>query len=676
MRKTIIPVLTLLVLLTTSVTGGNGKWIPTNGPNGTLFTSFVFPRGQSNVLFALGAPRGDPWMTSDPLYVSMDSGASWRPILWNNRVLTGVLKSDPHKEGRLLFIGSGVDQFSNGVLESTDFGISWRIVATGPFWFHDFEFHPFSSDVLYGINSGGYRDPSIFYKSTDGGKTWMKKATLARPKLEGADIAVDQHNGEILYVVLGNGHVYKSTNGGNSFQDSSRGLLRLERGVRSLAIDWKVPEVLYSAGSEGVFKTTDGGSNWFSTKCNCRVREIVIHPNNNEVLYAAGHGDTGVAQAVKSIDGGKTWVSLGLPRFDTRPYIALAIDPRAPKILFAGAELRGILKSTDAGLSWHSSNRGARLPVINLTADKRTPGHMFAVADRGFMVKGIVFETFNGGANWKWTTTLDSYDVERIIVHPKNPLILAAIAYVKPSDRIFVSTNGGKTWQMRGEATRVFFDPSRMDTIFGVDTYLIRKSTDLGLTWTTITPTLNRANDESLTDLAIDPKDGRILYATTLGSGDEDIKPPAPARLFKSTNGGLNWNVIQARSLPRTDIFWEVELNPKTPSNVYIVGGSPGGASAILSRSTDAGKNWLQIDQFPGEFLSIDSLNPQRMLTYNLGGDRLFWSRDGGNTWQSINTEGLFSIAQPTFLTSAFFSPWQAKIVFAAVDGVKTYALK
>ena len=77
--------------------------------------------------------------------------------------------------------------------------------------------------------------------------------------------------------------------------------------VYSLAINPQNPLVVY-AGTDGggVFKTTDGGTNWRAVNTgltNTDVLSLAINPQNPLVVYAGTHG----GEVFKSIDGGQPY---------------------------------------------------------------------------------------------------------------------------------------------------------------------------------------------------------------------------------------------------------------------------------------------------------------------------------------------------------------------------------
>ena len=274
----------------------------------------------------------------------------------------------------------------------------------GPVEVWDIDINPRNSGMIYAVvkgqgiyrsTDGGYRweqvfrheavasltidpkDPSILYaaiwdgilKSTDGGATW---ALIARGKnaLPGPAyvLAIPQDNNQIIYAGIERG-VYRSSDGGLTWEARNKGMA--DTPIYTLAIGSRDGNLLYAAGkSAEIWKSIDGGSSPWEKLSSDYFREAIyalaLHPENNQWLYAGTNEST----VVLSTNGGRDW-QLRNGGLVYQPFplkiSALAIDPRDPRIIYAGTGFKsnynghGIYKSTDGGLSWQSINNG--LPV-------------------------------------------------------------------------------------------------------------------------------------------------------------------------------------------------------------------------------------------------------------------------------------------------------------------------
>ena len=199
----------------------------------------------------------------------------------------------------------------------------------------------------------------------------------------GRVVAVAGHPVEknIFYFGACAGGVWKTIDGGNYWENISDGFFKTSS-VGALAISNSNPDIIYAGMGEacirsdvsygdGVYKSMDGGNTWVhlgleDTKHISRIR---IHPNNPDLVYVAalGHAfgrnnDRGV---FCSKNGGKTWDRI-LFKSDKAGAIDLSMDSNDPDILYAaiwetlrtpwslisGGEDSGLYKSIDGGASW------------------------------------------------------------------------------------------------------------------------------------------------------------------------------------------------------------------------------------------------------------------------------------------------------------------------------------
>src|SRR5579863_1200102 len=222
-----------------------------------------------------------PAQTFDP---KLYAGLEWRMI-------------GPYRGGRTVGLAGIADQpnvfyigvNNGGVWKTDDFGMTWRPI---------FDDQPTGSigavavaqsnpNVVYVGSGEGLQRPDLsvgdgMYKSTDAGKTWRHLGLRDGQQIP--QIIVDPGNANRLFVaVLGHPYgpnaergVYRSTDGGATFQ---RVLYKDDRtGAIDLAFDPRNPQTVYavlwqaqqgpwengafSGPNSGLFKSTDGGTNW------------------------------------------------------------------------------------------------------------------------------------------------------------------------------------------------------------------------------------------------------------------------------------------------------------------------------------------------------------------------------------------------------------------------------
>jgi photosystem II stability/assembly factor-like uncharacterized protein len=189
-----------------------------------------------------------------------------------------------------------------------------------------FAVHPATGTLYFGT----WR----LFTSTDRGNNWTAPAGIKDltkgNTTYGPDvltvIGVSPSNPDVLYTGSAQGQVMRTRNGGKSWLRAMRGLPR--RFITSIVVNPASADEAYLTvsgfGSGHVFKTTDGGDNWTDispTLKNIPVNALLIAPADPNTLYVGT--DVGV---FRSLDGGTNWFAFnnGLPPvivtgFSTQP---------------------------------------------------------------------------------------------------------------------------------------------------------------------------------------------------------------------------------------------------------------------------------------------------------------------------------------------------------------------
>src|SRR3954468_21233999 len=164
------------------------------------------------------------------------------------------------------------------------------------------------------------------------------------------DVAGVPGRPDLLYVGSASAGLYKSTNGGITFDSvfNDGGTLS----IGAIAVQPDSPDVVYVGTGEGfvrnsisfgdgIYKTIDGGRTWqhLGLKQSERFSRIVIHPTNPRIVIAPamGHafGRSTERGVFRSADGGATWTRT-LFVDDSTGASDVAIDPANPDIVYAG----------------------------------------------------------------------------------------------------------------------------------------------------------------------------------------------------------------------------------------------------------------------------------------------------------------------------------------------------
>jgi photosystem II stability/assembly factor-like uncharacterized protein len=266
--------------------------------------SILIDPQNSSVLYTVVMTAGD----SGDLWKSIDGGLHWSRIFTagsSDQASNAVALAITPNSSSTLYIANG-----RGVLKSVNGGASWSYVNEGlpsntepdeyPWLVNTVVGDPGNSSTYYAATTEG------LYKTTNAASSWAPTA-LAQ---EVFDVAIDPTAPGTLYtyvdprsIVLNNedsgrGHprrrihsltllqgMLKSTNGGESWKAINRGLPDTLK-VAFITIDPLNTSTIWAGGTEGLFKSSNGGGDWFEVSPpNKNVVSATADPTPSGTLY-------------------------------------------------------------------------------------------------------------------------------------------------------------------------------------------------------------------------------------------------------------------------------------------------------------------------------------------------------------------------------------------------------
>jgi uncharacterized protein (TIGR03437 family) len=215
----------------------------------------------------------------DGLFKSEDGGLTWARRRFGSVNVNVVPVEVDSLSPNIVYAGTQ----NEGLFKSADHGDSWNTVGSG----------------LSGAITGLTSDPSksgrlfaatgtAFFVSEDYAETWTN--VLNRPAWT---ITIDSKAPSTIYATTRTQGVFRSLDGGRTWQEINNGLTSLTMGrTARVTIDPGNSRTLY-VGSEagGVFKSLDGGDHWFAVNAglgDLSVYGLAMDPENASVLYACG----------------------------------------------------------------------------------------------------------------------------------------------------------------------------------------------------------------------------------------------------------------------------------------------------------------------------------------------------------------------------------------------------
>jgi photosystem II stability/assembly factor-like uncharacterized protein len=435
--------------------------------------------------------------------------------------------------------------------------------------------------------------------------------------------------------------------------------------------------------SGGVFKTTDGGSNWlpiFDDQEILSIGDIEISENNTETIWV-GTGEVNAGGGslaydgngvFKSTNGGITWQSKGLPNVGSISKIVIdpdnddAIFVSAMGPLFRNDTNRGVYKSVDGGDTWEQKLFVSDSTGIIDMAIHPTNGDIIYAASWERIRRpqyrhyggetSRLYRSLDGGDTWiEMTNGLPSLPSEKgrisIAISQSNPEVLYS-RYADATGNIqgvYKTVDGGDVWtEVNGSGLQnvgfhwwfrgVVIDPDDENIIYNVD-FNVQKSTDGGANWSPAFPGAH-VDQHALAFNRMVP--GAVILGNDGG-------------VYYSADDGASY--LKDVSLPITQ-FYRVHVDAQNDAKVY------GGAqdNNTIRTTTGSVDDWSAIYGGDGFQSLVDPTNTA--VIYALS--------QRGNLGKSINNGANFSGAM-NGISGSDRKNWDTPIVMDPFDSQILY---
>ena len=266
----------------------------------------------------------------------------------------------------------------------------------------------------------------------------------------------------------------------------------------------------------------------------------------------------------------------------------------------------------------------------------------------------------------------------RAVILPALVAFLLAAAAAAQSTDLYSDMHWRNIGPVRAGRARALSGVASQPNVFyaGFDNGGVWRSTDYGSTWE---PIFDHEPTGSIGAIAVAPSDPNTIY---VGSGAGIIRPDLAVGdgMYKSTDAGRTWTHL---GLDDSQMIAGIDVDPKNPDRLFVaVLGHPYGPNAErgLFRSTDGGKTFEKV-LYKDEYTSandvhIDPSDPnvvyaalwQQQESFreggSFGGDSggIFKSTDGGTTWNKVQG-GLPTVLQANLA----IAPGNPRVVYAMV---------
>ncbi|HLV95034.1 MAG TPA: hypothetical protein VKS44_07565 [Candidatus Acidoferrales bacterium] len=628
---------------------------------------------QPNV-FYIGVCNGGIWKTND-------YGRTWTPIF--DREPTGsvgslfVASSDPN----IIYAGSGEGlhrpdlSVGNGIYKTTDGGKTWmHLGLRDGQQIPELAVDPNDPNRVFAAVAGHPYGPNAergIFRSTDGGQTFQK--VLYRDKYTGGDdVLIDPSNQRIVYATMWqaeegpwengewggpNGGIFKSTDGGSTWQKLTNGLPE-DANQAHIAISRSNPQILFAsiAAERGVklYKSENGGESWTVATDDPRpaqrigggdLPEPAIDPKNPEVVYMTS------IVTWKSTDGGKTWTGFrGAPGGDD--YQDIWINPENPKIILLASD-QGAIVTVNGGDSWSSWYNQSTAQMYHVNADNAFPYRLCS----GQQESGSACISSRGNDG-------------EITIRDWHPVAAEEYGYAVPDPLDPDIVYGGKLTRYdrrTGQAQNIMPKPFRSKDFRVVRTEPIVfspenphvlyfasntlwKTMDGGMRWQQISPDLTRKTyavpasvGKYRSERSAQPIQRGVIYAVApsplnanlIWAGTDD------GQIQITSDGGVRWRNVTPPALEPFQKVSIIEASHFDPQTAYAAINTLrlDDLHPHILRTRDGGKTWTEIvNGIPSdEDVNVVREDPKRKgLLFAGTEDAVYVSFDDGDRWQSL----------------------------------------
>jgi len=586
------------------------------GPYGGDVRSLAIHQARPNRIF-LGTADGQ-------IFFSNNSGKKWKklvPGLGHRNLVVDNLAFDPADTDTLYAATWELKNNKGWLFRTRDGGKTWKEISLGRHQqaIRAIAIAPSNPQIIaLGITEG-------VILSLNGGEKWKRITRGYRSLYNVESLAFDPFDAQTLYVGTWR-RGWKTVDGGKKWKAIHKGML-FDSDMFSLVVNPLNPKIIYSSACTGIYKSENKGSNWIRLKKGLpkkarRTRTLHLDPSDPKKIYA---GTT--VGLFASTNSGQNWQQL----LSDVVVNTIVVHPGNTKIVLAGTDDAGVLRSNDGGLTFKSSNSGfIHRQIPSIAVDTHRAGTYYATASTDSQFGGF-FISKDHGKHWvKHNDGLGkaASEIKRIL--PSN---LNSSIFLATTQGLYAGTFRDRPWSLLQGTNQL----NTLDIAFGntKETILLLATLkglfqfDLENQALTKIPLPEYQN--KINAVLYDPISQKILVGTEIG-------------VFISSDSGKTWKS-------------KIEGLPQSPTNVLARNQTRlfCGTRTGLFVSENKGKNWTKCNGvYPIDITTVraNPFNANQVVAADSVANYLFRSEDGGIFWEAID----LGIKRSSIISFAFSS--------------------